>query len=377
MPDTAPCLDAALRLDDDPRVRAASRLCRELLAPQAERVDTEGVPPSHVEALAAAGLLGLLGPVDAGGTDAPPPVVRRVTELLSGADGTTWFVWTQHATPVRTLARSGNTELRQRWLARLCGGVLGGVAVAHLRRSRGPTVRARPAPGQEGGWVLDGTASWVTSWGLAEVFLVGAVAPDDQAVLALVPGRAQPGLYPSSRLALAAMEATSTVRLEFDGVVVPAADVVDVVALDDWRRSDANKTANVTPAVFGLIDSVVAKLEDAARRRHEPAGSALARALAAEAAEVRAAAYRLLDEVPTDEAIDERLALRAHALELGVRAATALVAAAAGAGMARSAPPQRLAREALFHLVQAQTALVRRATLVRLGHVADAVGGLA
>ncbi len=366
----AVCVQADTSVDDHPCVRAALSLAGEVLAPAAERVDVEGVPMSHVEALARAGLLGVYGPVAAGGADVDAPVARRVTEVLSGADGATWFVWTQHATPVRALVRSGNAELTARWLPRLCRDALGGIAVAHLRRSEGPTVRARP--GHAGGWTFEGTASWVTSWGLAEVLLVGAVTDDGRAVLALVPARRQPGMEPSAPLALAAMGATATVRLDFAGLKVAAADVIDVVNLAEWRRADATKTANVTPAVFGLIDTVVVRLEEAARRRNEPGGIALARALVAEAAEVRTAAYRLLDEVPADEAVDERLGLRAHALELAVRASTALVVASGGAGMSLSSPAQRLVRESLFHLVQAQTPPVRRATLARLA----AVGGV-
>jgi alkylation response protein AidB-like acyl-CoA dehydrogenase len=357
--------------DDHPCVRAAQRLAEKLLAPAAERVDVEGVPTSHVEALAAAGLLGLYGPGDAGGADALAPVARRVTEVLSGADGATWFVWTQHATPVRALLRSANAELRRYWLPRLCRDTLGGIAVAHLRRADGPTVRARPGAGSR--WVFDGTASWVTSWGLARVLLVGAVTDDGRAVLALVPARSQPGVVPSAPLALAAMGATATVRLDFDGLEVDGDDIVAIVDLAAWRRADAEKTANVTPAVFGLIDTAVARLEEAAQRRSEPGGTTLARALASEAAGVRTEAYRLLDEVPADEAIDERLILRAHALELGVRASTALVVCSGGAGMARSSPAQRLVREALFHLVQAQTPPVRRATLARLAAVGRAL----
>ena len=70
--------------------------------------------------------------------------------------------------------------------------------------------------------------------------------------------------------------------------------------------------------------------------------------------------------MPAYEQVEDRLALRGASLELAVRAATALVVATGGSAMALSAPPQRLAREALFHLVQAQTAPVREATLQRL-----------
>lgn len=370
MTDTIACPASDLEIDAHPSVQAALGLAAEVLAPQAEQVDVEGIPAGHVSALAGAGLLGIYGPADAGGADVPAAVARRVTEVLAGADGATWFVWTQHAWPVRVLARSTNADLRQRRLPDLCRDSLGAIAVAQLRRSVGPTVRARPA--LDGGWILEGTAPWVTSWGLAEVLLVGAMTDDDRAVSVFVPAQPQPGLVASGPLGLAAMGATSTVRLDFDGLAVPAEEVIEMVPLDDWRRADANKAANVTPAVFGLIASMLSRLEEAADRRDEPMGRELAGLLSEEAATVRTAAYRLIDDVPADEAVDERLALRAWALELGVRSATALVAASGGAGMSLSSPAQRQAREALFHLIQAQTPPVRRATLARLAEVGGA-----
>jgi hypothetical protein len=42
----------------------------------------------------------------------------------------------------------------------------------------------------------------------------------------------------------------------------------------EWRRADAHKTANVTPAGFGLIATVVGALEEASRQRDEPGGLA-------------------------------------------------------------------------------------------------------
>lgn len=86
----------------------------------------------------------------------------------------------------------------------------------------------------------------------------------------------------------------------------------------------------------------------------------------APAEDLRRAAYALLHHVPADEQVEDRLAPRAATLELAVRAATSLVAASGGSAMSLSAPPQRLLREALFHLVTAQTAPVREATLHRL-----------
>ena len=51
--------------------------------------------------------------------------------------------------------------------------------------------------------------------------------------------------------------------------------------------------------------------------------------------------------------------------ELAVRASHALVAARSGSALLTGSPEQRWAREAAFHLIQAQTAGVRVAQLAR------------
>lgn len=348
----------------NPHVRVARELASTLLAPDAQRVDVQGVDPATLAVLGHAGLLGLAGPRSHGGQQAPAAVERAVTEALAGADGATWFVTTQHKLPMVTLAASGNTPLRERWLRPLCtGGGLAGVAVAHLRRPGSPAVTATR---HEGGWRLDGHVAWMTSWGLADVFLLAALTPQGEAVFALVPARDQPGLVSSPPLRLAAMAATGTVTLDLTAYDVSDADVVDVTDAVPWLEADRIKTANVTPAVFGLHAEVVRRLRATADRRGDATATELADRLQAEGDGVRAAAYALMDEVPAHEQLAERLALRAHALELVGRAATALVVATGGSAMGLDAAPQRLVREAAFHLVQAQTAPVREATLRRL-----------
>ena len=352
-------------LTTSPPVRAARDLAEQRLAPDAERVDVEGVDRSRVDEVAAAGLLGLGGPREYGGTDVPEPVRREVTEVLAGACGATWFVGTQHALPLQALGRSDAVALKERHLRALCtGSALAGVAVAHLRRPGAPAVTARR---RDGGWAFDGTVGWATSWGLADLLLLGGRSPDGEVVLALLPAVAQPGLAATAPMRLAVMQGTSTVALRLSGLAVADADVVEVARADDWLEADRLKTANATPAVFGLLATVVRHLAATAERRDDRTAAGLARALGQEGDDLRQQAYALLDHVPPYEQVDDRLALRGASLELVVRASTALVVATGGSAMSLSAPPQRLAREALFHLVQAQTPAVRDATLQRLG----------
>lgn len=345
-------------------VLLAERLADELLRPSAERVDVEGVPRSHLDALARAGLLGLAGPPAYGGGGAPPRVVREVVEVLAGADLATWFVLTQHAMPLAVLAGSDNEPLRERLLGPLCTGeVLAGVAVAHLRRPGPPAVLATRV---EGGWQLDGHVGWMTSWGLCDVVLLCGLSADGQAVMTLVPARDGGGLTSSAPMRLAAMQATSTVTFDLDAFFVADVDIAAVRPYDDWLAADRAKTADTSASLFGLQAEVVRRLAQVAERRGDDTAARLAEDLADEAMGLRSQAYALIDHVPPLEQVEDRLAIRAHALELGIRSASALVVATGGSAMELSAPAQRHLREAAFLLVQAQTGPVREATLQRL-----------
>ena len=344
-----------------PPVLLARQLADDLIRPPAEQVDRTVVPRAHLDAWGRAGLLGLAGPREYGGAEAPARILREVIEVLAGACGATWFVATQHAMPLATLATSTNEPLKARLLRDMCTGVtLAGVAVAQLRRPGSPAVTAVRV---EGGWRFDGHVGWMTSWGICDVVLLGGLSPAGEVVTVLIPARDSDGLTPSEPMQLAAMQATVTVTLDLDGCTVPDADVVDVQDAAAWLAVDAAKTANASPHTFGLQRECVRRLAETASQRDDGTAAALAQQLGQEGERLRAVAYALLDDVPAQELIADRLAVRASSLELVVRTAAALVAATGGSAMALSAAPQRLMREAVFHLVQAQTAPVREATL--------------
>ena len=294
----------------------------------------------------------------------PPPVAREVTELLAGADGSTWFVVTQHGLPLQQAAEARHHRLP----GLLEGSTPSGVAFAQLRRPGPPAVRATRV---DGGWRFDGAVDWTTGWGLVDLVLLGGATDDGRLVFALLPAVAQPGLT-TSPLELAAMQGTRTVALRLDGLRADDDDVTLVVDRQAWLETDRLRTANTGPQTFGLLRETVQRLGVTADRRADATAGRLARALAARTEDLRDRAYALLDDVAPAERVDERLALRAQALSLAVTATSALVAATGGSATSRSAAPQRLAREAQFHLVQAQTGPVREATLQRLLHDLEA-----
>jgi len=198
----------------------ARELADDLLFPDASRVDRLDVlPAAHLDALAAAGLYGAPVPVQADGLGLDLADYCAVVEALASGCLATTFVWLQHRGVVMTLAADSTpAALRDRWLGPACQGeVRGGIALGGLIPGP-PPLRAVP---DGDGWRLDGQAPWVTGWGLIDLLLVVARGPGDSLLSLILDAAAQPGLT-VTRERLAAVNASVTVRLGFDGVSVPA-----------------------------------------------------------------------------------------------------------------------------------------------------------
>ncbi|KUN81394.1 acyl-CoA dehydrogenase family protein [Streptomyces griseoruber] len=332
-----------------PLVTRARRLADDLLLPHAEQVDQGEVPVGHLTEIRRSGLLGLNAPKEYGGAEAPGAVVRETAEILAGACCSTWFVQTQHHTPVLTLAKSEG-PVRERLLGRLAtGDLLSGVAYAHLRSHPRVPVRATR---ERGGWRFDGKVPWYTGWGLNDVLLLAGVTDADEALFAFTEARDQPGLRASAPLRLAALTAARTVSLDLDGLWLPEEAVALRTPHRTWAATDRLRTVNANPAVFGITEAALGLSDEATAAR-----------LRTRLATVRAEAYTLTDEAKPHEHLEDRLALRSQAYALMRTATTAAVVTGGGRAMLLTSRAQRLAREALFLLVQGQTGESRRAHL--------------
>ncbi len=343
-------------------VPAGAGVIGEVIAPGAADADRYGVPRSTIDSLAAAGLLG-----DALSTEQ----WRETSERLAAADASTWFCWVQHVTPLRVLAgraagevSAGSDVLRARLLPELrTGRRLAAVAFAHLRRPGPPNPVATRVGG---GWRLDGRLDWVTSWDIADDLLVMARGAGDDAdaiVCAYLPaglGPQTPGLAAGEPLRLLAMSGTHTRPITLTGVVVPDERVGAVLDAATWSGADARTTADASPATFGVVRGALAELASVAAARGDTSAADFVERAADECRALRGRAYALAD---TDGDVEERLTTRAEALDLAVRAAQAVVVARSGGAMRSGCSAERRMREALFLLVQAQTAATRAASL--------------
>lgn len=331
-------------------VDAVRRVVDETIAPAAFTSDEHAVPRSHLDALAATGLLGAA--VD---PDVPAAHLRQAQEVLAAGCLATWFVQAQHHSPVRLVA-NGPEAIRERLLPLLTSGTsLAGIAFSHLRRYPDRPVEVRRT---RGGWVFRGTAPWYTGWGINDVAVLAGASDRGEVVLALVPAEAGPRLRPGEPSATLAISGARTVPLHVHDLQVGDDGVLSVAAVEQWRRDDEATSANVSPAVLGVTDAAVGLLA-AGQDEH---GWRAADRLHGQVDTVRAEAYALLDADPAVE-VERRLELRAKAIRLCLQATQAAVIAGGGRSMLRTERAQLYARWALFLSVQAQTAPLRAALL--------------
>lgn len=327
-------------------VATARGLADDLLFPDAMRVEgLDAIPAAHLDALAAAGLYGAPVPAGAGGLGLDQAASCAVTEELASGCLATTFVWLQHRGVIMTLAAEGTPAvLRDRWLGPACRGeTRGGIALTGLMPGP-PRLRARP---DGGGWRVDGEAPWVTGWGLIDLLLVVARGPDDSLVSLLADAAAQPGLT-VTRERLAAVNASVTVRLGFDGVLVPGERLTSQVPFDPAESTRPDRLRLNGSLALGLALRCTRLLGPG------PLGDELA------------ACRQRLDDA-AEGTPDEMAAARAAASELAVRSAAALAVRDGSRSVTVDQHVQRLAREAMFLLVFGTRPAIKAALLRRLG----------
>jgi len=319
-------------------------LAARFLADAAAVDAADTVPEEHLRGLADAGLYGIFAPTEVGGLGLGAEVGLVIEELASACLAST-FVWLQHLRLLGAMLDPGTpAALREALLpAVVRGDVRGGVALAGLLPGP-PRLTARPA---DGGWLLDGEAPWVSGWGVVDLLVTVARGPEDTAVTLLMDARQQQGLT-AARQRLAAVNASVTVQLSFDGVFVPDGRLVSqapydpVAAQSEGLRGNGSLALGVGRRCCALIgpsplddelDACRAEL-DAADTAGMPAARARASEFAARAAHYLAVRRGSRSALAGDDA--ERLAREAgFLLVFGSRPAIkdALLGRFAGGGV--------------------------------------------
>jgi alkylation response protein AidB-like acyl-CoA dehydrogenase len=165
---------------------------------------------------------------------------------------------------------------------------------------------------------------------------------------------------------LAAMEAANTVSVSFADYFVPESQVCFIRESNWIRNNDQINIALQGHFALGCAQAGLDILSSAAEKKKLDFAISAYEALAAELAKCREQTRTAQAAAAIEEATEDRLKVRAWAIDLAVRCAHAAIAASSGAANSIDHPAQRVYREALVYTVSAQTSQIMEATLERI-----------
>jgi butyryl-CoA dehydrogenase len=211
--------------DDQHAIRAAfARFVDERVAPQAAALDEAGAFPRELFAqLGALGFFGLRYPENVGGSGLQlPEFALALEEIARGSMSLAGAAAMQSLMGTKFLHLLGNADIVDRLLKpALRGEKIGAVCMTEPNAGSDLGGIATTARKVDGGYLLDGQKTWVTSAPVADFFTVFARAGDERMLTIFLVERHFQGLVVGREIHKMGVRALPTSELAFDGCFVP------------------------------------------------------------------------------------------------------------------------------------------------------------
>ncbi|QRY81920.1 acyl-CoA dehydrogenase family protein [Pseudomonas sp. PDNC002] len=146
-------------------VDSAERVCRDVLAANAQRYDEEeSFCAESLQALGELGFMGINLPETYGGFGIGSLAMSRVVEAVSAACASTASALTAHFLATDSILIGGTEEQRQEWLPRCASGeLLGAFGLTEPAAGSNPADMRTRAVRETGGWRIRGSKHYITN----------------------------------------------------------------------------------------------------------------------------------------------------------------------------------------------------------------------
>ncbi len=146
-------------------VDSAERVCRDVLAANAQRYDEEeAFCAESLQALGELGFMGINLPETYGGFGIGSLAMSRVVEAVSAACASTASALTAHFLATDSILIGGTEEQRQEWLPRCASGeLLGAFGLTEPAAGSNPADMRTRAVRETGGWRIRGSKHYITN----------------------------------------------------------------------------------------------------------------------------------------------------------------------------------------------------------------------
>lgn len=358
------------------------RLASEVIAPNADRFDREGVFPwQNIEAINACGLNAIFVPDACGGARMSYRLYLEVVKTISEACASTGIIYATTFHGMKPLIDFGEEEQKARLLPRIAEGGLGSLAITEPGAGSDATgMRTRFTP-QGDDIVVEGSKCFITNGDVADLILLfGKWSEIDDArksISVLVLEKGTPGLRVERLEEKMGHRASSTATLSFDGCRVPRANLLGqpgegvsllLASLNKSRPSIAAHALGIATAAFRDMIDYTNQRRQSGRRILEFQGNQFT---VADLATELAFSLNWLDYVARlfDGGIDdigmEASMAKLRASDLAMRMTTEAVQMFGGYGYCRDYRVERLMRDAKVTQIWEGTNQVHRQLIGR------------
>ncbi|MBF6333635.1 acyl-CoA dehydrogenase family protein [Nocardia transvalensis] len=332
-------------------IAKAEKIAADTLTPGAAEVDRTGViPETNFEALAGNGFYGIPFTGEIGAEE----LLETLALIISGCLAT-GFVWAQHIGALQSVSSSDNSELRDALMPRMVTGERR-CCITHAGANSMPSLVLSET---SSGYTLAGTSPFVTGWDYTDTLVASSLLRRDgiDHIAALVVPDKLDTRIRATELSLIAATASSTVRLDFDDLPIPADSILSIVPRTEFMRTRVVRNEWVNGAlVIGVLKGCIGELED------QGGDADVFRTRYAELLGQYAAARGDVHAVRM---------LRAEISRLAVNAAAAAMVATGVRSVVAHSPAERWVRQAAFGLLVATHDPLRQLLLQTFTRSAD------
>jgi acyl-CoA dehydrogenase len=246
----APCVEL-------PFVETLRAYVQDHIAPKADAIDRDDIYPTEIlKGLAQAGYNTVTLPIEYGGTGQSYRHAAAVFEEVSYASAAVGISLITIFQAQSIIRMFGSEALKATYLPRFAGGLISSYALTEA--SHGSDIRSldTKATKANGGWVIRGEKSFITSGSGAEFFII--LAETDRGISAFAVPRETPGLstYVGTNSATFGLRNGPHVNLVLNGIWLPEEAII---GLDGKGIRQAVGTLNYSRTLAGAISIGIAR----------------------------------------------------------------------------------------------------------------------